>query len=175
MDTVKHVPLDYWRSSWIPGMRAARRPLFTVGEVFDESGATALLPYLNDGFDSLFDYPRYAQVVATFAQAGSVDGLAGAIADGQTTYGAARALQMTAFTDNHDNPRLLSQVPAGTSDADNLARFRLALASMFTLPGIPQLMWGDEIAMLGGADPDNRRDMPSWAFNAATRAGTHRG
>ena len=32
---------------------------------------------------------------------------------------------------------------------------------VFTLPGIPQLYSGDELAMYGGADPDNRRDLPA--------------
>jgi alpha-amylase len=39
----------------------------------------------------------------------------------------------------------------------------------------PQILWGDEIAMYGGADPDNRRDMPAWAWSASTRAGAHAG
>jgi hypothetical protein len=29
--------------------------------------------------------------------------------------------------------------------------------------------------MYGGDDPDNRRDMPSWAWDAEARAGTHSG
>jgi glycosidase len=172
-DSVKNVYPPYWKGSWLPAMRTALPSLFVIGEVFDQSGASALLPFLEDGFDSLFDYPRYAQIVATFAQGGSVDGLASAVADANTTYGPSRAIQMTAFVDNHDRPRLTSLVPAGTFDADNVARFRLALGATFTLPGIPQLMWGDELGMLGGSDPDNRHDMPSWAWNAMTRAGTH--
>jgi glycosidase len=175
MDTVKNVLPSYWASSWFPGMRAAMPSLFVVGEDFDESGPAALLPYLNDGFDSLFDYPRYAALVTTFAQGGTVDGLATAVASAISTYGMGRALKMTSFVDNHDNPRLTSNVPAGTSGADTSLRLRLALGAIFTLPGIPQLMWGDEIGMLGAADPDNRRDMPSWAWSAATRAGPHAG
>jgi glycosidase len=175
MDTVKNVLPTYWASSWFPAMRAASPGLFVIGEDFDESGAAALAPYLDDGFDSLFDYPRYAALVATFAKGGSVDAVAGAVADAVATYGIDRARRMTAFVDNHDNPRLPSLVPTGTSDADTAARLRLALGAVFTLPGIPQLMWGDEIGMIGGADPDNRRDMPAWAWDASTRAGAHAG
>jgi alpha-amylase len=175
MDTVKNVLPAYWASSWFPAMRAASPGLFVVGEDFTESGAAALRPYLDDGFDSLFDYPRYPAMVSTFAGGGSVDALAGAVADAVSIYGWQRALRMTSFVDNHDNPRLTSQVPAGTSDAETAQRFALALGAVFTLPGIPQLMWGDELGMLGAADPDNRRDMPAWAWSAATRAGTHAG
>jgi glycosidase len=175
MDTVKNVLPSYWASSWFPAMRAASPGLFVVGEDFDESGASALKPYLDDGFDSLFDYPRYAALVATFAKGGSVDGVASAVADAIATYGMDRALRMTSFADNHDNPRMTSLVPAGTSDADTAGRFRLALGAIVTLPGIPQIMWGDEVAMLGAADPDNRRDMPAWAWDAKARAGAHAG
>jgi len=52
-----------------------------------------------------------------------------------------------------------------------LCAFALAL----TLRGIPQLYYGDEIAMPGGDDPDNRRDFPGgWpddAQNAFTEEG----
>jgi glycosidase len=172
---VKNVLPAYWASSFFPGVRGAFPGVFVVGEDFDESGPAALLPFLNDGFDSLFDYPRYPAYVSTFAQGGAVDALADAVTQAITTYGIDRARGMTSFVDNHDNPRLTSLFPAGTSDADIAARFRLALGASFTLPGIPQLMWGDEIAMYGATDPDNRRDMPSWAWSAATRAGAHAG
>jgi alpha-amylase len=175
MDTVKHVLPAYWASSWFPAIRAARPGLFVVGEDFDQSSPAGLDAYLKVGFDSLFDYPRYPAIVSTFAKGGSVDALANAVAQAIATYGFARAIQMVSFVDNHDNPRLTSQFPAGTTDADVTARFRLALGAIFTLPGIPQVMWGDEVAMLGGKDPDNRRDMPAWAWSAETRAGSHAG
>jgi glycosidase len=36
----------------------------------------------------------------------------------------------------------------------------LAFALTLTLRGIPELYYGDEIAMTGAGDPDNRRDFP---------------
>ncbi len=175
MDTVKNVLPAYWASSWFPGVRAANKGLFVVGEDFDESGPTGLNAFLGDGFDSLFDYPRYPTIVSTFANGGAVDALANAVSAAVTTYGIAHAREMTSFVDNHDNPRLGSQFPANTPDATVAAQFALAMGAIFTLPGIPEVMWGDEVAMLGAADPDNRRDMPSWAWSAATRAGAHAG
>ena len=173
MDTVRNVLPSYWAASWFPAMRAASPKLFVVGEDYDESGAAALAPLLGAGFDSLFDYPRYGAFVSTFAQGGSVDAIASSVAQAISVYGLPRALAMTSFVDNHDNPRLPSNVANATSATDIVARFRLAQGASFTLPGIPEIMWGDEVAMLGGRDPDNRRDMPAWAWTAATRAGTH--
>jgi glycosidase len=38
-----------------------------------------------------------------------------------------------------------------------------------TTRGIPLVYYGDEIAMRGGDDPDNRRDFPARAFEASGR------
>jgi glycosidase len=51
----------------------------------------------------------------------------------------------------------------------------LALDLIFTLPGIPQLYYGDELGMYGGGDPDNRRDLPDWATDPTARALPHPG
>jgi alpha-amylase len=70
--------------------------------------------------------------------------------------------------------RFLSEAPAGL-DGDELSRrYAVALVALFTLPGIPQLYQGDELAMLGGYGAQ-RRDMPPWAWQASTRPGAHPG
>lgn len=55
---------------------------------------------------------------------------------------------------SHDEPRYLTMV-----DGD---KRRLQLATLFqmTYPGAPSVYYGDEIGMLGGADPDCRRSFP---------------
>jgi glycosidase len=53
---------------------------------------------------------------------------------------------------NHDMPRLANVLPQ-----DDLRRMVTAL--QFTLPGSPQVYYGDEVAMLGGGDPSNRAPM----------------
>jgi glycosidase len=40
------------------------------------------------------------------------------------------------------------------------AKLKAAFGLLLTLRGIPQIYSGDEIAMPGGDDPDNRRDFP---------------
>ena len=55
---------------------------------------------------------------------------------------------------SHDTIRLTS-LPCS-----NLQRVKLALAILFFLPGAPCVYYGDEIGMLGGKDPDNRRAFP---------------
>jgi glycosidase len=54
----------------------------------------------------------------------------------------------------HDVRRFMDE-PGAT-----VAGLKLAFTFLLTARGIPLLYYGDEIAMPGGADPDNRRDFP---------------
>jgi glycosidase len=56
-----------------------------------------------------------------------------------------------------------------------VSKLKLAQGLLITLRGMPQIYSGDEIAMPGGEDPDNRHDFPGGfpgdARNAFTQAG----
>jgi glycosidase len=76
-------------------------------------------------------------------------------------------LKSWVYLDNHDTPRLATVL------ADEPAR-RLAQVLQFTLPGAPNLYYGTELDMAGGADPEMRAPMrwdlvrddhPALAFN----------
>jgi glycosidase len=54
--------------------------------------------------------------------------------------------------DNHDIPRIATQLP-------DTAQRRLVQALQFTLPGAPNVYYGAEVGMTGGADPENRGPM----------------
>ena len=175
MDTVKNVPVDYWKSSWLPAVKAVRAPLFIVGEVFDTGEATDLEPYLAAGFDSLFNYPLRPTLLDAFASGNSVDAVASKLAEEIAKLGYPTTRMLTTFLDNHDNPRFISSVPAGLTEDEIRRRWHLGLGALFTLPGIPELFYGDELGLYGGADPDNRRDMPAWAWSSVDRGGTYVG
>ncbi len=49
--------------------------------------------------------------------------------------------------------------PSEYTDAPTYARLKRAFTVLYTMPGIPFLYYGDEIATPGGGDPDDRRDM----------------
>ncbi|HLI77127.1 MAG TPA: alpha-amylase family glycosyl hydrolase, partial [Acidobacteriaceae bacterium] len=78
--------------------------------------------------------------------------------------------RLVPFLGNHDTPRFLNESGATPRQLE------LAFAVLLTMRGTPQIYSGDEIAMHGGEDPDNRRDFPGGfpadpqsAFSAATR------
>jgi len=174
MDTAKNVPASYFAQSFVPAVRAVRSDLFLVAEYFDASGAAPYGAVLDAGFDSAFHFALQAAFDASVARGGPLDAVADAVAGGVKTLGLDRALRLTTMIDNHDLPRLMSDAPATMSAAEVAKRQALALSLLFTLPGIPQIYMGDEIGALGAA-PDNRRDMPAWAWDASMRGGTHAG
>lgn len=70
--------------------------------------------------------------------------------------------EVALFLDNHDVPRFAQ---GSLFEDQGQARTRFGLRALMTLRGVPVIWQGTEIALRGGADPDNRRDMrfaPQW-------------
>ncbi len=77
--------------------------------------------------------------------------------------------EITNLANNHDTARFMSLEGASLEGA------MMHVAYILSLRGIPQLYYGEEIAMEGKEDPDNRRDFPGGfpgdSRNAFTAAG----
>lgn len=178
MDTIKHVPVQYFKDTWVPQVNQVRSDIFLVGEFLDKENLAKLKPFIDAGFDSVFNFPLQKAMVDTFAKGQSVDLVAKRLQETLTTFGVDRTLLLTNLLDNHDLPRFMDELcreeECGLSDDEIRRRYHLALGSLFTLPGIPQLYYGDEIGMYGDRDlskpdPENRRDMPDWAWTSTDR------
>jgi alpha-amylase len=168
MDTAKHVPAAYFRDSFLPAARDARPDIWTVAEIFD-SDPSLYERYFEAGFDSAFHFPLRDALVEAFALGGSVDRPAAVMLAWLARFGPERTAQMVTFLNNHDVPRLVTLARDAGAGDDDARRYHLALVALFTLPGVPQIYYGDEVALYGGPDPDNRRLMPAWAFDAEAR------
>jgi alpha-amylase len=173
MDTVKHVPVEYFADRFIPLAREENPRLYLLGEIFDAGSYDLQLRYRTAGFHGFFDFPLRDALIQTFAHGGSANAVAARVQEAIDRFGLDGALLRSTFVDNHDVPRFLTEFRGGT-DADRMARFRLALGVIFTTPGIPQLYYGTELGM-SGLPPENRRDMPDWAFDATARSQAHDG
>jgi alpha-amylase len=173
MDTVKHVEPWYFRY-WINGIKTSRPDLFIFGEILDESYA-GYGQYLDAGFAGLFNFPLRRSLIDTFAKGGSVDVTASRVQEMISLFGQRQSRLMVTLLDNHDVPRFMEEFPAEMSPETVHERYKLALTALLTLPGIPQLTYGNEVGMYGGADPDNRRMMPDWAFEPGFDEPDHSG
>lgn len=174
MDTASHVPPEFFRDRWIPAINRARTGLFLLAEASPARSLPQLRPFMAEyGFDSVFNFPLRRALVDVFAKGQSVDVLADAVQQTISTMGQDRATMLVNLLDNHDTPRFVSEPTPDLADVDIRRKYLLALAALFTLPGIPQLYYGDELGLYGRGDPDNRRDMPEWAWTHVGRAQAH--
>jgi glycosidase len=121
---------------------------------------------VDSGVETLFDFPLHYAVRDVFAKSQPMTRLAQVLA-ADTNYVNARVL--VTFLGLHDTARFMSE-PGATIDG-----LKNAFTFLLTTRGTPLIYYGDEIAMSGGGDPDNRRDFPGgWpedARNAFEKAG----
>lgn len=172
-DTWPYVPRRFWRD-WMTAIRREYPTVRVVGEVFDGDpamiaffeGGRAQFDGIDDKVDMLFDFPLYFPLRRAFAEGKSVREIAQMLARDRL-YRDPNAL--VTFLGLHDVARFMNETGA---TADGL---KLAFTFLLTARGIPLIYYGDEIALPGGNDPDNRRDFPGgWpndSRNAFTAAG----
>ncbi|MBC7930715.1 MAG: cyclomaltodextrinase N-terminal domain-containing protein [Rubrivivax sp.] len=158
MDTLPHVPRPFWRD-WSAAIKREYPNVNVLGELFD--GDPALLAYfqrgrvghdgIDTGIDTLYDFALFYAVRDAFAKGESVRKLSQVFAH---DYLYPRPDVLVPFIGVHDMGRFMSEKGA-TIDG-----LKLAQVFLMTTRGTPLLYYGDELAMPGGGDPDNRRDFP---------------
>jgi glycosidase len=155
---------------------AGKEATFSLGEVYTGAGTggiESIRYYLGEhGLSSAFDFPLMWTIRDVFAA--DRQGFS-ALEDTLITNDAALAgsgSMLGRMIDNHDTSRFISEAvgnagndpwnapPAQPTDPAVYARAKMALAFILTLPGLPVLYQGDELAMAGAGDPDSRRVMP---------------
>lgn len=172
-DTWPYVHRRFWRQ-WMAAVKKEFPQMTVVGEVLDQDatlvsffeGTKTAFDGIRTGVDQVFDFPLQGATRRVFMRGGSVRELAQALARDRLYDHPER---LVTVSDNHDMARLING--QGATDEGLL----LAYTFQFTMRGIPQLYYGDEIGLDGGEDPDNRRDFPGgWredARNAFTAEG----
>jgi glycosidase len=164
-DTWPYVPRTFWRD-WMTAIKREYPSMDVVGEVFD--GDPSLVSFFQGGrrgwdgidtrVDALFDFPLLFPLRRAFAEGKSIREVAQMLARDHL-YPAPMSL-MT-FLGNHDVGRFMNE-PGATVEG-----LELAYTFLLTVRGTPLLYYGDEIALPGGGDPDNRRDFPGgWPSDA---------
>lgn len=155
LDTVKHVPKQFWRD-FTAEIKKEYPNFYFIGEVF-ENDINYIASYYDTGIDAFLDFPIYHAITDVFAGYGYATKLAYVI-EKSATY--KNRHLMGTFIDNHDVHRFISKTISYKEE-----RLKQALAFMMTYTGIPILYYGTEIGMEGKSDPDNRRDM-DWSVKS---------
>ncbi|PPA72355.1 alpha-amylase family glycosyl hydrolase [Jeotgalibacillus proteolyticus] len=154
LDTVKHVPVDFWEG-FSQEVKSVKDDFYLLGEVYD-TDIRKIAEYADTGIDGFVDFPLAEQMRGSFQ---NVD------QDTSRLFNYWEYNQqffpdpyvMGTFIDNHDMSRFTYL--AVENNMLPVTRWELATAFMFTVPGIPIMYYGSEIALNGGEDPDNRQLM----------------
>lgn len=157
IDTFPYVRRPFWQQ-YIGTLHAAFPRISTVGEIMNPDAT--LVSYFAGGvehegadtkLDTPLDYPVYYALRGVLLGGKDMTYLADVLRQ-DTLY--PHPERLTPFLGNHDVTRFMNEKGATT------ALLKMGFGLLMTMRGMPQLYAGDEIAMRGGDDPDNRRDFP---------------
>jgi len=157
-DTFQYVPRTFWRQ-WMTAIKREYPNFVVVGEVLDGDvthasffqGGRVRYDGVDDRLDTLFDFPLMYPIRRAFAEGKDIRELPRILAS-DPLYTNPNVL--VSVIGNHDLKRFMSEPDA------TIEGLKMAQTLAMTMRGTPQLYYGDEIAMDGGDDPDNRRDFP---------------
>jgi glycosidase len=164
-DTIQYMPRAFIREL-SDSLHRQYPKMWMVGEVFERDAAhTSFFIGGHKGWDGIdtkldsdFDFPVWNASLLVFTGRAPMRALRD-----QLKYDALYPdpSKITTFINNHDTARFMSLEGATIEGA------MLHLAFTLSVRGTPQLYYGEEIAMEGKDDPDNRRDFPGgWAGDA---------
>lgn len=178
-DTIQYMPRFFIRAL-SEALHRQYPKMWMVGEVYDiNSAQTAFFmgghtgwDGINTKLDSVFDFPLWEASRVAFTNRAPLRTLRDQLKYDGLYPDAAR---LTVMANNHDTARFMS-LPGAT-----LEGAMMHVAFTVTVRGTPMLYYGEEIAMEGKDDPDNRRDFPGGfpgdprnAFEASGRTASER-
>lgn len=170
IDTARHVNPEFWQA-FVPAMleraRAKGIPNFHIfGEIYsDDMQPGKLAQYTRrDKLPYVLDFAFKETALRTIAGTAPT-GLWRDVFSQDMLYegGEGSALRLPTFLGNHDQGRFgfyVRKAFPNASDAEVLARLKLAHVLLFTTRGVPTIYYGDEQGFAGdGEDQDAREDM----------------
>jgi glycosidase len=165
-DTLPYVPRTFWRD-WMAAIKREYPRLIVIGETYDADpaqvaffqGGVKQWDGVDSGIDTEFDFALFFAIRDAFAKGENVKKLAEVLSH---DYLYANPDILVPFLGLHDMLRFMSEEKATREG------LKLAQTFLMTTRGIPLIYYGDEIAMEGKGDPDNRRDFPG-GFPGDTR------
>ncbi|HKG15301.1 MAG TPA: alpha-amylase family glycosyl hydrolase [Pyrinomonadaceae bacterium] len=167
-DTVQYMPRSFIRDLNV-ALDRQYPSMWMVGEAWDTDpvhtsyfiGGRAGWDGIDTKMDAVFDFPAWEISRNVFTGKTPANALRYVLRSDALYADPSRLVTMA---NNHDTRRFMSLEGATLEGA------MLHLAYLTTIRGTPQLYAGEEIAMRGGDDPDNRRDFPGGFANDSRNA-----
>ena len=157
-DTWPYAPRTFWRD-WMAAIKRQYPTLKVVGEVLDGDpamisffeGSRTAFDGVRTGVDKMFDFPLHFTIRRVFGEGQSIRAIGQVLAHDQLYRDPTSLVTLLGL---HDVQRFMHEKGA------TVAGLKLAYTLLLTIRGTPLIYYGDEIALPGGNDPDNRRDFP---------------
>lgn len=156
---MEHVPATFtFLQEYNTFYKGVNPDALTVGEVW--SSTPQVVPYVtNNRLDLCFEFDL-ASAIITGVKNGTPSTVRSRMDIVNSSY---PFLQYATFLTNHDQDRVFGQL------SNSIEKMKLAASIYLTLPGVPFIYYGEEVAMVGfGADENKRRPMQ---WNAGANAG----
>jgi glycosidase len=157
LDTFPYVGRAFWHD-FHAQLHATYPHLTTVGEIFNPDptitsffAGGVVQQGIDAGLDTPFDFPTYFTLRDVLIHGVPMTHVEDVLRQDRLY---PHPQNLVTFFGNHDTTRFLSEKDATRDE------LKLAFALLATMRGMPQVYSGDEIAMQGGPDPDNRRNFP---------------
>jgi glycosidase len=158
MDTWQYVPNSFWQK-WTTAIKREFPRFKVVGEVKDGDvvhtsffqGGRVRFDGVDSGLDSLLDFPLFYPIRHAFAEGKPLEAIPKILA---ADYLYTDSEILVTLLGGHDDGRFMSESGA------TIAGLKLANTFLLTTRGVPQLYYGDEIAMTGADEPTTRGDFP---------------
>jgi len=157
LDVPNEVPFWFWEK-FRARVDSLNPEAFLIAELWGDA-----LPWLSPKyFHSTMNYKYFREPVINYFALGTIDASTfdQALTPGRYLYPLEATQAMMNLIGSHDTQRFLTQA------GGDIRKLKLAALFQMTYSGVPAVYYGDEVALAGGKDPDNRRTFPwDWKEN----------
>jgi alpha-amylase len=144
--------VEWWRE-YRSSLETTGKDFFLVAEIWDDSEFIG--PFLNKGVHSAFNFDLSFAIEEMLVK-GEDPGIARQLGEIHKEYqGVSETYHDALFLKNHDQDRIMSLLT-------DPRQAKLAASILLTLPGIPFIYYGEEIAMLGMKPDEYIREPMVW-------------
>lgn len=154
IDEVSSIPKEFM-TNFVEVVKKEKKDFFTLGRI-KTNDPQVIAEYEETGIDGFLDYPLTEKVRPAFDHVdSSLTQLGKKKEELMETY--KNPYSMGSLLDDHQSVRFTRDMV--TKNQHPGPRWKLALTYMYTTPGIPIVYYGSEIALDGGLDTDNHKQM----------------
>lgn len=148
-----------WLQRFYTFYKGVKKDAYTIGEVW--APAADASEYVGDKLDATFDFDL-SKAVMDGVMKGDGRAVMRALELNWTLF---PENQFGSFLQNHDQPRMMTQLlrPKGVTRAEADAQMRLAVTLQMLMPGVPYVYYGEELGMVGDKPDPNIRTPMQWS------------